>query len=46
VDSTGDGVVSLGGSFRASILSDPNGLFIEPVPRLRPRSAQGARDPH
>ncbi|HEX4049341.1 MAG TPA: VOC family protein [Steroidobacteraceae bacterium] len=44
VDSTGDGVVAMGGAFRASILSDPNGLYIEPVPRLRPRSAS-ARAP-
>lgn len=35
VASTGDGTVSLGGAFRASILSDPNGLYIEPVPRPR-----------
>lgn len=40
VASTGGGVVSLGGAFRASILSDPNGLFIEPVPRARPRQSR------
>jgi catechol 2,3-dioxygenase-like lactoylglutathione lyase family enzyme len=39
VDSTGGSTVSLGGSFHASILSDPNGLFIEPVPRPRARRA-------
>ncbi|HTT05399.1 MAG TPA: VOC family protein [Steroidobacteraceae bacterium] len=39
VDSTGGGTVSLGGTFHASILSDPNGLFIEPVPRPRARRA-------
>lgn len=39
VDSTGGNTVSLGATFHASILSDPNGLFIEPVPPPRARRA-------
>lgn len=41
VVSTGNGVVTMAPGFKASILSDPNGLFIEPVPRLRPRRPAG-----
>jgi catechol 2,3-dioxygenase-like lactoylglutathione lyase family enzyme len=40
VDSTG-GVVRMAPGFDVSILSDPNGLFIEPVPRPRPRRPAG-----
>ena len=41
VESTGNGVVAMAPGFLASILSDPNGLFIEPVPRLQPRRPAG-----
>ena len=41
VDSSGGGTVALGGAFHASILSDPNGLFIEPVPARRARRPPG-----
>jgi catechol 2,3-dioxygenase-like lactoylglutathione lyase family enzyme len=41
VDSTGNGVVALAPMFHASILSDPNGLYIEPVPKFRPRRPAG-----
>jgi catechol 2,3-dioxygenase-like lactoylglutathione lyase family enzyme len=37
VVSTGGGPVVLNAVFHASILRDPNGLFFEPVPLLRPR---------
>lgn len=37
VDSTGQGTVQINAMFRASILSDPNGLYIEPVPHFVPR---------
>jgi catechol 2,3-dioxygenase-like lactoylglutathione lyase family enzyme len=41
VASTGDGVVALNAAFHASILADPNGLYVEPVPHFQPRRPQG-----
>jgi catechol 2,3-dioxygenase-like lactoylglutathione lyase family enzyme len=46
VASSGDGIVALNAAFHASILADPNGLYVEPVPHFQPRRPQpGAQAP-
>ncbi len=40
VASTGDAPVAITAVFRACILADPSGLYVEPVPHLQPRRPQ------